>query len=116
MSSRIALAVDEAITNVIRHGYQGDSDGIIDISMQRNGSTIGFIIEDRAVQVPIQHIKGRALDDIRPGGLGVHLIREVMDEAVWSHRDGGGMRLELKKDLIAAAAAEGKLVEAGDEC
>ena len=110
--SRVGLAVDEAITNVIRHGYRGDDDGIIEISMQRDGSTIGFLIEDRASQVPLEHIKGRDLDDIRPGGLGVHLIREVMDEAVWSHRDGGGMRLELTKDLSAAVA---KLVEADDE-
>ena len=57
----------------------GADDGVIDIGMRRDGSTIQFVIEDRARQVPLDRIKGRPLDDIRPGGLGIHLIREVMD-------------------------------------
>jgi len=108
---RVGLAVDEALTNIIRHGYAGGADGVIDIGMRCGGSTIEFVIEDRARQVQLDQIKGRALDDIRPGGLGVHLIREVMDVVVWSHRQGGGMRLELTKELSVAPT----LVEAKDD-
>jgi anti-sigma regulatory factor (Ser/Thr protein kinase) len=109
--SRVGLAVDEAMTNVMRHGYHGERDGIIELSMRREGSVIEFTIEDRAKQVPLDRIKGRSLDNIRPGGLGVHLIREVMDEAVWSHREGGGMRLLLTKDFAVTTA----VVEANNE-
>ena len=49
------------------------------------------------MQVDVELIKSRALDDIKPGGLGVHLIQTVMDEATWVKREDGGMKLTMKK-------------------
>ena len=110
---QIGLAVDEALTNIIRHGYDDRPDGLIELCMTRQAaaSTVTFRLEDRARQVPLDSIVPRDLDDIRPGGLGVHLIREVMDEASWSHREGGGMRLDMNKRLVGA---EPRLVETKD--
>jgi hypothetical protein len=56
-----------------------------------------IVIEDLGRQTDPGAIKGRDLDDVRPGGLGVHIIREVMDEVVYEKRPGGGMRLTLVK-------------------
>jgi anti-sigma regulatory factor (Ser/Thr protein kinase) len=42
-------------------------------------------------------IRSRDLDDIRPGGLGVHIIHEVMDEVRYERRDSRGMRLTMVK-------------------
>jgi anti-sigma regulatory factor (Ser/Thr protein kinase) len=100
--AQIALAVDEALCNIIRHGYDRRTDCPIWINLWPigdNGSVRGLriVIEDEARQVDPTTIKGRDLEDIRPGGLGVHIIREVMDEAVYERRDGGGMRLTLVK-------------------
>jgi len=102
--AQIALAVDEALCNIIRHGYDRRTDCPIWLSMwpiSENGSVRGLriMIEDEAKQVDPTRIKGRDLEDIKPGGLGVHIIREVMDEAVYEKRDGGvgGMRLTLVK-------------------
>ncbi|MCH2136465.1 MAG: ATP-binding protein [Phycisphaerales bacterium] len=97
---RIGLAIDEALTNIIRHGYDHRPDGKIYIDLRRDSTSLQFIIEDEARQVPLSEIRSRDLDEIRPGGLGVHLIREVMDEAVWSHRPQQGMRLMLRKNLV----------------
>ncbi len=102
--SKIALAVDEALCNIIRHGYQRRTDGQIWISIwpvEGPGETkpcgIRIIIEDEARQVDPDQVRGRELADVRPGGLGVHIIREVMDEAVYERREPRGMRLTLVK-------------------
>ena len=101
-AGRIALAVDEAMTNVVRHGYQNAEDGIIEFRMRPLGQSpegggVRITIEDRGVTVDPDTIRPRPLDEIRPGGLGVHIIREVMDVAEYSARPGGGMRLMLEK-------------------
>ncbi|MEQ8769632.1 MAG: ATP-binding protein [Phycisphaerales bacterium] len=101
--SKIALAVDEALCNVIRHGYGRALDRPIWISiwpLEHDGAAEGIriAIEDEAKQVDPSQMQGRSLTDIKPGGLGVHIIREVMDEATYEKREGGvGMRLTLVK-------------------
>lgn len=102
---QIALAVDEALCNIIRHGYDRDPNRPIWLSIWPLGVEkdeprgIKIVIEDLAKQVDPEHIRGRDLDDVRPGGLGVYIIRNVMDEAHYERRDSGGMRLVLIKSL-----------------
>lgn len=100
-SARVMLAVDEAVTNVMRHGYDGAEDQPIWVKVRptdlndREGFTI--VIEDRAKQVDPDTIRGRDLADVRPGGLGVHIIRQVMDQVEYTRRKQGGMRLVMAK-------------------
>lgn len=99
---QVALAVDEALCNIIRHGYDRRPDGLIWLSVwpladEGQGPGLRIIIEDEARQVEPEKIKGRDLADVKPGGLGVHIIREVMDEATYEKRDGAGMRLTMVK-------------------
>lgn len=95
------LAVDEAVTNVIRHGYDNADDQPVWIKLRpsdhdgNDGLTI--IVEDQARQVEPEIIRGRDLDDVRPGGLGVHIIREIMDDVEYTKRPEGGMRLAMSK-------------------
>lgn len=98
----IVLAVDEALTNVIRHGYGGQPDQRICLKAQiihhaRRGAGIEITIRDFGCQVDPATIVGRDLNDLRPGGLGVHIIRHVMDSAVYSRAEGGGMRLVMTR-------------------
>lgn len=97
----MSLAIDEALSNVIRHGYEGRRDGMIWIHIWRVAEPRGlrFVIEDLARKVDPAKIKGRHLADVRPGGLGVHIIKETMNEATWEARPDGGMRLTLVKRL-----------------
>ncbi|MEE9130468.1 MAG: ATP-binding protein [Phycisphaerales bacterium] len=105
---QISLAVDEALCNIIQHGYNCREDGRILISLSQGEAQspgIEIVIEDDAMQVDPDTIRSRDLDDIRPGGLGVHIIREIMDEVSYTRRDPGGMRLTLVKHLHPVAAA-----------
>lgn len=125
--SQIALALDEALCNVMRHGYGRRLDGPIWVSVWPlvNGACscaepatlvngtgpelvdgLKLVIEDEAQQVDPAAIKSRDLDDIRPGGLGVHIIKEVMDQVVYEKRADGdasagvGMRLTMVKKKV----------------
>jgi sigma-B regulation protein RsbU (phosphoserine phosphatase) len=105
-SGQISLALDEALCNVINHGYERRPDGWIRLKVWDLGTDppgIGIELEDRAKQVDPLTIQPRDLDEIRPGGLGVYIIREIMDEAVYEHRDEGGMRLRMTKQIPAAS-------------
>lgn len=96
----VVLASDEALTNVIRHGYHNEPGHAIDVwlrSVHNSEAGIEIEIRDFGRQVPLDSICGRDLDEPRPGGLGVHLIQSLMDEVVYSHAEGGGMRLVMRK-------------------
>lgn len=97
--SDIVLAVDEACQNVIRHAYGGDSDGDISIELRQRADALIIIIRDFADLVDVSKIKPRDLEDIRPGGLGTHLIQEVMDEVDFlpPPLDGGNLLRLVKK-------------------
>jgi anti-sigma regulatory factor (Ser/Thr protein kinase) len=118
--SKIALAVDEALCNIIRHGYDRAPDKPIWIrlwpaSAGPDGKPRGIRLQldDEAKQVEPEQLKSRDLDDVRPGGLGVHIIQEVMDEVVYEKRQTTGMRLTMTKHApqaggVANATAKGK--------
>ena len=110
---KIALAVDEALCNVVRHGYERADDKPIWVSIWPVGEPaagvaegIRIVIEDEAKQVEPDRMQGRDLDDVRPGGLGVHIMREVMDEVDFQKRDGAGMRVVMVKLLPTAVTAD----------
>ena len=102
-SAHLALAVDEALCNVIRHGYKQEPGRPIWVKIWpledngEHGPGLRIVIEDEAPQVDVSQIQGRDLDDIRPGGLGVHIIRQVLDHAEYAPRHGVGMCLTLEK-------------------
>lgn len=77
----IVLAVDEACQNIIRHAYAGDPDGVIELRVERRADELVFSLRDDASAVDPEKVKPRDLDDLRAGGLGTHLIRQVMDRA-----------------------------------
>jgi sigma-B regulation protein RsbU (phosphoserine phosphatase) len=96
----IVLVIDEACQNIIRHAYKGDPDGEIELRIDREGDDLVFALLDRAPLVDTQKVKGRDLDDIRPGGLGTHFIRELMDQADFLPRpEGAGNLLRMTKRI-----------------
>ena len=97
--SRIVLAIDEACTNIIRHQYEGRPDGRIDIETRLGDADgrLDFVLRDYGPVRDPESFHGRDLDDVRPGGLGIHIIREVMDSMQYRPAPGGGMQLLLGK-------------------
>lgn len=110
--SQICLAIDEALCNIIRHGYDSRPDGRIRLLIHEldESDRLEFVIEDDARQVDLDTIRSRELDDVRPGGLGVHLINEIMEDVRYEHREGGGMRIRMHKRLPDTGAP----VDAGE--
>ena len=98
----MALAVDEALTNVIRHAYGGEPNKEIEIAIEQLNETndhqgLRISIRDFGKTVDRSKIKSRELTDIRPGGLGVHIMREVMDEVIYERPESGGTLLRMIK-------------------
>ena len=91
------LAVDEACTNIIKHTYNGAIDKLIIIKATIFDDRIKFILRDFGEKVDLSTIKSRDLNDIRPGGLGVHLIRSIMDEVIYDNTLKIGNQLTLVK-------------------
>jgi phosphoserine phosphatase RsbU/P len=96
----IVLVVDEALQNVIRHGYGGSGDGEIEVTIGTLDGNLVIDVRDWAPTVDPTTVKPRDLDDVRPGGLGTHIIREIMDEAEFlaPPKDGGNL-LRMVKEL-----------------
>jgi anti-sigma regulatory factor (Ser/Thr protein kinase) len=100
--AELVLALDEALTNVIRHGYGGRCDQPIEVVAvpvhhPTEGAGVEVRVRDFGQQVALDQICGRDLDDVRPGGLGVHIIRSMTNSAEYQHAEGGGMLLILRK-------------------
>jgi len=58
-----------------------------------------FLLRDFAESIDVSSVKPRDLDDIKPGGLGTHFMREVMDEVQFMPppADGGNLLRMVKK-------------------
>ncbi len=75
----IVSGVDEACSNILRHAYPKTGKGEIRIRLKRLKKGIRISIRDFGEPCDPEKIGGRDLDDIRPGGLGTHLIRQAFD-------------------------------------
>lgn len=109
---KLVLATDEALANIIKHGYNGTPNGEILVILRpilavgKNGLEI--VTLDRGRSIDPAAISGRDLSDLRPGGLGVHIIRSVMDKVQYRRRSGGGMLLRMVKYNAAAPGPAGQ--------
>ena len=74
---RIVLAADEAVTNVIRHTYAGTPDQPIILSAGIGDGLLHLRLRDYGPHVDPEKLKGRKLEDVKPGGLGLHLLQSV---------------------------------------
>ena len=98
-AEHIVLAINEACMNIIQHSY-GDDVGEIILVILLSKDSVLFRITDFAKPIDLDNIKSRDLSDIRPGGLGVHFIQEIMDAVSYQHCDSGkGNVVELIKYL-----------------
>ena len=92
----IKLAIDEAVQNIIRYAYKFDKTKKIIIKLEKiSEDSFKAEIRDFGERVSIDQIKSRALDDIKPGGLGVHFIKSISKEMTYEHKDEAGTLLTL---------------------
>jgi len=101
--SKIALAVDEACTNIIKHAYQFDPGKKIAITVKPAEGAFEVVIHDNGnnfnpadVQAPDMK---EYLSHYRKGGLGVYLMKTLMDKIEYNIRPGQTNEVRLVKYL-----------------
>ena len=94
----MVLGIDEACTNVIRYAYSNAEDQLIRLSLERTPDGVRCRLRDYGCPVDASKMNGRALEVVRPGGLGLHLIRQAFDTASYLRRPKG-TELVLTKTL-----------------
>jgi len=104
---KIILAVDEACTNIIKHAYKLSPDNDIMIQVHLNNSELQIKIIDYGLSfdpstVPVPDIK-EFYRTHKVGGLGLHLIRALMDEVSFNIVPGVQNEVTLKKFLPQAS-------------
>lgn len=107
----LVLALDEACTNIIRHAYNKEVKPVR-LEMERTPEELRFTLRDYGKSCDPKKIKSRPLKDIRPGGVGVHIIKEAFDEVVYEPRPRG-TRLRLIKKLQSCQAQDREAVARG---
>lgn len=96
----LIMAINEACMNVIQHAYHDDENGEIILEFYRDEDVLIIRVHDFAEKVDKNSIKSRDLDDIRPGGLGVHFMHKVMDVVEYKERpEEKGNLLEMRKTI-----------------
>jgi anti-sigma regulatory factor (Ser/Thr protein kinase) len=80
----IQLATDEAASNIIEHAYENQPNGVLELSCGMKDGTITIILIDRGESfdpsaIPLPDLKAD-LSDRKIGGLGIFLMRKLMDE------------------------------------
>lgn len=96
----VVMAINEGCMNVIQHAYNNQENEEIIVELWKDKEELIVKIFDFAENVDIGSIHSRDLDDIRPGGLGVHIINQVMDSVEYKNNSSGtGNILEMRKQL-----------------
>jgi serine/threonine-protein kinase RsbW len=107
-SRALTRAVDEALANVIRHAYGNRPGRPIELlcrridarSADKRGPALEIMLTDRGPAANCKSFCGRPLDEVRPGGLGMHFIQHGADVVQYSRRLHKN-RLRLVKFLPA---------------
>lgn len=98
----VVLAVNEACANVIRHAY-GTGGGELVLQILNNQDEVKFRLLDYAPPVDRSRVCPPAPGALRPGGLGIHLIRQIMDQAEFVDPPPGfGNAFEMTKRGLTA--------------
>jgi len=83
-STDINVCLDELFTNIVSYGYADDQEHLIRFTINLDNNVLIFKIEDDGV--PFNPLKKKDpevpadLMDARIGGLGIHIVRKLMDE------------------------------------
>ena len=92
----IKLAIAEAASNIVKHSYCMECEKSIEYMVEKENSKYRFIFRDYGRHVELSGIKSRDLDNYKENGLGVYLIKSIMDEVTYEHMDIGTKLTMLK--------------------
>ncbi|GGH24897.1 anti-sigma F factor [Paenibacillus segetis] len=104
----LKTVVSEAVTNSIIHGYDGNSEGIVNISVRIEDDTVTLIIEDKGRGIEDLELAKQPLYTSKPelerSGMGFTIMENFMDEFDVISEVGGGTSIRMKKRIVSKKA------------
>ena len=101
MLPQIDLALEEAVTNIIMYAYPEGEKGTAELTVEvADGQISATLIDSGTPFNPLQQQEANldvSLEERKIGGLGIHLIREIMDVVEYAYEDGRNV-LKMKKN------------------
>jgi serine/threonine-protein kinase RsbW len=105
----LQLVVEEACTNVIEHAYGGKG-GELDITFEARGRDAVLTVRDHgrpfAPEKVVAPDMSLPLTQRRIGGLGLHLMYQLMDEVQFDFAEGSNTLVMVKRDALESLSAE----------
>jgi anti-sigma regulatory factor (Ser/Thr protein kinase) len=99
-SGQVVLAINEACMNVIQHGYQFAAGQCFTLRLAVDDGVLLAELLDNGSPATDSDLRPRELDELRPGGLGVRFMRELMDGVLYLPApDGFTNCLQLSKRI-----------------
>ena len=93
----LRLVLDEACTNIIKHSYHYDYTKSIIVNFHLYNDRFEVLLQDFGDKVAPSKIHSRDIDEVRPGGLGVYIIKKLTDAMEYDPTGDEGPRLRLVK-------------------
>lgn len=97
MLNMLELVVNEAVVNVFRHAYKADETKKAQIQIDIRGEQLEFRFADWGESFNLEEVPQPNLDEPAVGGLGIWLLREIMDEVTYNSAPDGKNVLTLIK-------------------
>jgi serine/threonine-protein kinase RsbW len=104
---QLSLALDELISNTLRYGYEHPGRHRIQVSLSIQGRRLHVVIQDNAIrfnpfsEAPAPELNTPLLERQRCiGGMGVHLVKKVMDRVEYAWEQGGNV-VRLEKEMLS---------------
>ncbi len=95
------IAVDEACTNIIEHGYGGEDKGQIEVVCQSDPGALKIELRDQARPFDASQVVepklNLSIEDTAIGGLGVYFMKKMMDEVSFTHIEGTNSLVMVKR-------------------
>ena len=88
----LQVALDEILSNIIHHAGAGPNEATIDVAVELRNDALEMTVTDdgpafNPLQLPEPDVAA-TLEERRPGGLGVHLVRQLMDRVEYRRTEG----------------------------
>lgn len=103
LTMSLNLAIEEAVVNVMEYAYPQGTKGQVDILMSSDGQQLTVVLRDAGTPFdPTQQAEADTSLSVeeRPiGGLGIHLVRQIMDSISYRYINGHN-ELTLKKNIL----------------
>jgi len=96
----VNICLDELLTNIVSYGFEDDLEHIIRFTMELDNQVLTLIVEDEGIPFnPLEKKDPEVpadLIDVRIGGLGIHIVRKLMDDIRYNRKQGKN-KLTMKK-------------------